>query len=236
MLVSDIVDLALRATGVLGDGQTPSSSTTNRAFKVLNAMIGQWGVKRWLVYHLVDTVKSCTGAKTYSVGPGGDFNLSIRPNEIEAIYVSMFFGQANQIDRPLDIITAREDYNRIALKTLASFPYVAYYDNGLPLGSLYVWPLPSSLYTLTITSKMPLSAFTSLAQDINLPAEYQEALIYNLAARLRVFYQLDADPVTIALAKASLGTIRMANAQVQRLQMPGGMAKGGNRFNIYSGQ
>lgn len=236
MLVSDFVDLALRAAGVLGDGQTPSSGTTSTAFKAANAMIGQWAVKRWLVYHLVDSVKTCTGAKTYSVGPSGDFNLSIRPNEIDSCYVSMFYGQANQIDRPLDIITAREDYNRIALKTLSSYPYIAYYDNGLPLGTLYVWPIPSSLYTLTLTSKMPLAAFTSMAQDINLPAEYQEALIYNLAARLRVLYQLDVDAGVVGLARAALNTIRTANAQVQLLQMPGGMGKGGNRFNIYSGQ
>lgn len=228
MQISRIVQLALRASGVLAQGQTASGSMNQDAMDLLNAMVGQWAVKRWLVYHLIDLTHTCTGAKTYTVGAGGDFDVSVRPNEIDSCYVSMYYGQPNQIDRPLEIIPAREDYNRITLKSLNSYPYLAYYDNSIPLGTLYVWPIPSSLYTLTLSVKTPLPA--------ELPAEYQEALIYNLAARLRAFYQMEPDGAVIGLAKAALNTVRTANAQVQRLQMPGGMGKGGNRFNIYTGQ
>jgi hypothetical protein len=236
MTPRDIATLALKNAGVLGTGQTANAEMTNTAFTMLNAMMGQWAVKRWLVYHLVNLTLPCTGATSYTIGPGGDFNVATRPSRIDAAFVSQNNGLANQIDTPLTIIDAREDFNRIAMKSLVSFPYVIFYDNAFPLGVLHPWPAPNAgLYGLTITIKMPLSAFASLSQDIALPGEYQEALIYNLAARLRILYQLDLDPAIVGLAKAALGTIRTANAQIPLLQMPSRMG-GGGRYNVYSDQ
>jgi hypothetical protein len=236
MLVSRIITLAARAASISGQGQTLSQDVTQTAFDALNAMIGQWAAKRWLVYHLVDsTLNPCTGAVSYTVGPGGTFNLSARPTAIENAYVSMYYGTPQQIDTQLEIIKAREDYNQIALKSLSTFPSCIYYDNAFPIGAIYAWPVPTNLYALTITVKMPLPQFVNLSDDINLPAEYQEALVYSLAARLRVLYQLPVDAGVVALATAALGTLRAANAQVQRLKIPDAIGRGG-RFNIYSGQ
>jgi hypothetical protein len=236
MLVRDICNLALKNSGVLGTGQTAGPDMTNNAFMSLNAMIGQWAAKRWLIYHLVNVTKVSTGATSYTVGPAADFALAIRPTAIEAAFVSQNYGTPQQIDTPLTILESREDYNRIAMKALVSFPYYLYYDQAFPAGTMYPWPAPNAtLYALTITVKMPLSAFTSLNQDINLPAEYQEALIYNLAVRMRVLYQLEPDGALVALAKTALNTVRTANAQIPMLQIPDGMSKGG-RYNVYSDQ
>ena len=235
MLVSRVITLALKAAGVFGQGQTASADMTQTAFDALNAMVAQWSVKRGLVYELVDSVKACTGAKSYTVGPSGDFVFSTRPNLIDSAYVSLNYGTPGQTDVPLEIIESHEDYNRLAMKSIGNFPYIAFYDNAYPAGLLYAWPVPSSIYTLTITAKLPLVQFTSMAQDINLPPEYQEALIWNLAARIRPLFQLDADATVIGLARASLSTIRQANAQVPLLSLPSGVQRGG-RFNVYSGQ
>ena len=236
MLVSKVVSLALKNSGVLGTGQTPGAEMTNTAFDTLNAMIGQWAAKRWLVYHLVNITHTCTGAVTYTIGPSGDFNCAVRPTNIEAAFVSQNLNTPQQIDTPLEILQSREDYNRIAMKQLVSLPYYLYYDNAFPLGTLYPWPAPNAtLYGLTVTIKMVLSQFAALTDDINLPAEYQEALIYNLAVRMRALYQMPADPVIVTLAKNALNTIRNANAQVPRLQMPINLSRNG-RYNVYSDQ
>jgi hypothetical protein len=235
MLVSRIITLAARAAGILGQGQTASPDLTQTSWDALNAMIGQWAAKRWLVYHLVDSTLPCTGAQPYSVGPSGDFNLAARPTQIENAYVSMYYGTQQRIDTQLEIIKAREDWNKISLKPLSTFPLAVYYDNAYPQGLLYAWPVPTNLYQLTITAKMPLVAFTDLTADINLPAEYQEALIFNLGVRIRQLYQQPLDPALVALAKAALGTVRAANTQIQRLQVPLAVDRAG-RFNIYSGQ
>ena len=235
MLVSRVITLALKAAGILGQGQTATADMTQTAFDTLNAMVAQWSVKRGLVYELVNATKACTGAKTYTVGPSGDFAFSTRPNLIESAFVSLNYGTPGQTDVPLDILEAREDYNRLSMKSIGNFPYIAFYDNAYPNGLLYAWPVPSPLYTLTVTAKLPLVQFAGTSQDINLPPEYQEALIWNLAARLRPLYQLDADATIIGLARAALSAIRQANAQVPLMSMPAGVQRGG-RFNVYSGQ
>lgn len=232
----DIINLSLKNAGILSTGQTANAEMTNDGFTIMNAMIGQWAAKRWLVYHLVNLSIRSTGAISYSVGPGGDFNIPIRPTEIDAAFVSQNLGQFSQIDTPITMLMAREDYNRLAMKQLVAFPYVAFYDNGYPMGTVYFWPSPSpNLYGVTITVKMALQNFATLQQDINLPNEYQEALIYNLAIRLRTRYQMDLEPALLGLARSALSTVRMANTQIALLQMPAAIG-GGGRYNVYSNQ
>lgn len=230
---NDLILLSLKESGVLGVGQTPQAEDANDALRLLNAMMGQWQRRRWLVYHLIDVVKTGTGALSYSVGPGGDFDAA-RPDKIEAAYFRNVTQPApNNVDYPLAPIWSREEYNQIALKSLASFPQVYFYDSAWPMGFVFVWPVPSAQYEIHISIKDTLQTFSSLTTEINLPPEYEEALHYNLAVRLRPLYQLSPDVQIIQLAKLALNTIKNANAQVPSLEMPTDLKRGGI-YNIYS--
>lgn len=234
MTGNDIISDALFASGVVGTGQTVNADMAARALRSLNMMLAQWNTKRWLIYHLVNTTKAMTGGISYTVGPGGDFNLAVRPTAIEAAFASQLVGTYQQIDTPLEILTAREDYNRISMKQLISLPYYIYYDAGIPLGTVYPWPAPNAnLYSVTLTVKEVLSQIPDPTQAINLPAEYQEALTYNLAARMCIMYQEPVPAGVVGLARAALGTIRANNAQIPLLQMPSGLSSHG-RYNVYS--
>lgn len=235
MTPNDIIARALRDSGVTGQGQAASAEDVNDAFLKLNGMLAQWQRKRWLVFHLVDAVKVSTGAPSYTIGAGGDFNM-LRPDRLEAAFFRQIVpSQPNQVDYPLEILEAREDYNRISLKTLTPFGRYIFYDAAYPLGSAYVWPiLAANTYELHLTLKADLGQFTSVGQTINLPPEYYEALSWNLAARLRPAYQLSPDPSVTALATDSLNTIRGANAQIPRARMPGDLVRGGGRYNVFS--
>lgn len=231
----DIINQALKKAGILGVGQSALPEDLNDAFSDLQDMLGQWQRKRWIIWHLVDYSFTSTGAVSYTVGPAGNFNISPRPDKIE----SAFFRQTvqsypNQIDYPLGIIEAREDYNLIALKSLSSFPQYIFYDSGFPTGTIYPWPVPqASIYSIHITVKETLSQFTSLTQTINFPLEYMAALKFNLALRLRQAYQLPPDLALIGLAKDSMNVIRNANLQIPRLQLPVDLVRPG-LYNIYS--
>ena len=223
----DIINLSLKSAGVLGAGQTAAAEDVNDALTVLNFMIGQWNRKRWLVFHLVDISCPCTGALSYTVGPGQSFNVP-RPDRLEAAFFRQVIpSNPNQIDYPLEILQAREDYNNIALKALNSFPSYIFYDAAFPIGYVYPWPVPSNLYEVHITVKETLASFPTLTTVINLPPEYYAALLYNLTVRLLALYKLPADAVTIALAKEALNVIRGANAQIARLAMPAGVVRAG---------
>ena len=187
------------------------------------------------MYALTDSAFTSTGAVSYTVGTGGNFNIP-RPDKLESVFARYVPTGSTPVDYDIEIIEAREDYNRIPLKQLGTFPQVAFYDAQYPLGNLYVWPVPQTgLFELHITTKTVLSSFSSLTATMSLPPEYQEAIIYNLAGRLRPAYGLPPDPSITAIANASLATIRAANAQVPRLMIPP-EAGTHTRYNIYSDQ
>ena len=87
---------------------------------------------------------------------------------------------------------------------------------------------------LHVTVKADLTQFADLVTPINLPYEYQEALLFNLGVRLRLSYQLPPDEALARLASASLETIRASNTQIPRLRMPDPLNQR-TRFNIFSG-
>lgn len=217
----DICAFALKAIGVVGVGQSPLAEDINDAFTALNAMLGQWQRKRWLIWHLTDNAFLSTGAQSYTVGPGGNFNV-IRPDRIEAAFFRQFINSTpNQVDWPLDILESREDYNRIVLKQLGSLPRYIFYDAAYPVGSVYPWPIPQAgVYELHLSLKEQLIQYTDLSNAIQLPEEYPEALWSNLCIRLAPIYQTQVRPEVVGIAKASLAVIRGANAQIPRLTIP----------------
>jgi hypothetical protein len=230
----DLINDALQASGVIGVGQIPLAENTQLALRQLNRMIGQWNRRRWLVYHLVDTSLAMDGSQSYTVGTGGQFNIA-RPDRFEYAYFRQTSLPASErVDYPLSILESREDYARISLKRLNSFGYYIFYDSGYPLGSVYPWPILSNQYELHILTKAVLSTFATLATSVTLPPEYEDTIVWNLAFDLRPMFQLPPDETVTAKAKASLSTIRGANAQIPRLSMPGAVVSRGAIYNIFS--
>lgn len=232
-----LIKRVLKKSGVLGVGQTASADDTQDAFDDLNDMIGQWARKRWLIYHLRDEPLVSAGAQFYTIGPGGDFNIP-RPDRLEAAFMrQLYMSPSLQTDFPLTVLEAREDYNRVRLKTLTAFSGYVFYDPDYPLGKIYTVPImPASMYELHITVKQPLNSFVSLVQEVTLPPEYNEAIIYNLACRLRPSYQLPADQQMVVLAETALNVIKNENAQVPLLRLPTALRRRSSKYNYFADQ
>jgi len=248
----DIIDLALNAVGVKGVGQTSRAEDINRSLRIMNGMLAQWQRKRWLVWHELDIGALMNGSLAYAIGPGGYFNVP-RPDRIEYAYIRLpavgggpDFGSdfgpdfatsllaiGQPIDFPLRLLQSREDYSRITLKNLASFPQFLFYDSTYPVGFLYPWPVPSSQYELHVVVKENLTAFALPSSAFAMPDEYIEALWTNLTLRLGPIYQYPLSEAIVALARASLNTLRQANTQVPALTIPRALTGRGNGYNIY---
>lgn len=233
----DLLELALFDAGIVGDGQTASAGTMDKAFARLNMMLAQWQVERWLVYRLETFGVVSTGAQSYTVGPGGDIDVAVRPDRVEnAFQRQLRQSPPNQVDTPLGLIFSREDYNRLAVKQLTSFSSYLWYDNAYPQGRIYPWPIPqAAIYSIHISLKTVLSQFVNLADDVVLPNEYYNAIRMNMAVELRDAYDLPPKQVAVKLALKALSVIRGANAQVPRLTMPSGLTRPGI-YNPYSDQ
>lgn len=221
----DLIGLALRTSGVLGQGQSAGAEDNSDALAFMNMMVAQWQRRRWLVWDLADTACTSTGALSYQVGSGFSFNVA-RPDKIDSAFARQLPATGSgPLDYPLGIIESREDYNRIALKSLTSWPAGVFYDSQFQVGVLYFWPIPQAgAFELHIATKAQLPRYSVLTDALNLPPEYTEALLYALAVRLTMNYGMPTRPDHVAAMKAALNTIRVANAQISTMGMPGGLA------------
>lgn len=226
----ELINLALKQVGVLGVGQTAAAEDIQDAFKMLNMMLAQWAVKRNIIHQILDTGVPTTGQQTYTVGPGGDFNIN-RPSRLFGVYARQL--ATIPIDYPMQLLQSMTDYVRISAKTIESMPNSAYYDPQYPLGVLHVYPVAITGYEIHLLTLAPLAAFETPYDDINLPAEYEEALMWNLAGRLFTMYGMEPTQTVIKLASASLATVRMANSQIAQLYMPADLVRR-SAYNILS--
>lgn len=235
--VNQVVNAALKKSGILGVGQTALAEDSNDAFDDLQDLLAQWQRKRWIVWNLIDTSIVSTGAVSYTIGTGQNFNVP-RPDRVEAAFFRQIINtQPNEVDYPLTIIPARETYNQIALKSLQSWPEYLFYDSAYPYGNVFVWPVPQSgLFEIHLTLKAQIgTSISSLSANIVVPPEYVPAMKWNLALRLRESYQLPESPRLIQLAQESLDVLRMANIQIPLLQVDKTLVRPG-LYNIYSDQ
>lgn len=236
-----IVTEALHECGHTGVGQTPLAEDITRGFDRLNGMIGQWSQKRWVIYRLCQGMVTSTGARSYTIGPTGNIDestdatpvpIAVRPDKLEdgCFLRQTNVSPGNPTDFPLRLLTSKEDYAKIPLKSLTSFPQWIYYDPALPDGIIYPWPIAqSAIYQIWVLYKQTLSEFASLDTVINLPPAYYEALLYNLAIRLANLYKmpiLPTDPL-IGLAKAGLDTVRAGNTAIAQLRIDPTLQRGG---------
>jgi hypothetical protein len=221
--VGDLATTVLKASGILGIGQSAMPDDLSTFLDLLRALIAQWQKKRWLVFvEQTVSVAASTGAMTYSIGPGLDFDVAGRPDHISRAYVRIIPGVApNLVDVPIEVMDAREDYAMISVKSLESMPAAVYYESGFPSGQVYFWPVPPvGMYGLFLVLKVPLPTYVSTADPLNLPDEYIEALIWSMCVRMQMSYGLQARPDQVAAAKQAINTIRQANVQIAQLGVP----------------
>lgn len=205
----------------------------------LNMLMAQWARSRYLVYQLSDLAFTSTGAQTYTVGPGAQFNINVRPDRLEngCFFRQLVQSSPNQVDYPLELLESREDYNRIVLKQLQTFPGYVFYDPGYPTGTVYFWPVPQpTLYEMHILVKAGVvNQFSSLATTIAMPNEYYMAMELTLAEITRTAYRLPGDPALSARAKQAREVIRGANTALARLKMAPDLVRPGI-YNPFSDQ
>lgn len=226
---NDVIDFAMKLAGVLGQGQTATGEDLADAFKALNMMLAQWQRKRFMLWALEDTGFISTGAQSYTVGPGGDYNIP-RPDKLRYAYVRQFGLMTNApytTDYKLTILDSREDYSLITLKKLGSFPRWIYYQPDFPLGSIFPWPIPdANLYEVHIVTPMGMQTFTLPSDQILMPLEYLETLCFNLAVRLCPMFGNEAPAEVLGLAKASMTTVRVANDAIGEMELPNVLLRG----------
>lgn len=211
---ADIIKLALKDIQVLDETEEPSAALQNDALTTLNQMLAQWQTEKLYIYAQTDVTFTPTGASSYTVGTGGNINIT-RPDRIDYA----FLRQAN-LDFPVIVLTSFEDFQSIGLKTITStYPEFLYYNPTYPLGTLFIYPQPSaSSGIMHIGVSVRLPQFGVAATTINLPLQYDMAIRWSLAELLAIMMgrpqRLD---ISIVAAKARR-LLKRANLKISDLK------------------
>jgi hypothetical protein len=137
------------------------------------------------------------------------------------------------VDYPLQVLRAKEDYDRISIKTLNAFPQYVFYDSTFPVGNVFVWPVPNNQYQIFLTVMTQLQAFQNLSEVIVMPNEYLDAMHWNLADRILTIYGLPENPKITRYAEVSMRAIMENNSQIPLLHMPVALRGKSGAYNIY---
>lgn len=236
--VQQLLTNALVDAGIVGIDEAIEQPIINRAFTQANWLLAQWARKRWLCYRLVDYPFVSTGEETYTVGLGQTVDINPRPDRLEYAFLRILNtlppSAGTPVDIPLRIISSHEDYSRIPVKNIGNFAWRIFYDPGWPIGWLKPWPVPAAtMYEIHVGFKVVLPRFASATDPIQFPPEYEAALNWCLAKRLRVTYQMPADPTINSLARDALNAIRDAGAAMSTLVMPQSLRQRNRAYNVY---
>jgi hypothetical protein len=217
MTANDLINSALRLTGMLAAGEIPPPEDSETALMVFQQMVDAWNADRLAIY----TTQSrdfpfVLNQQTYTLGPGGDFDMP-RPAQIDGMSsILLSPDPSNPIEVPLAMYTVDEWQTQIPVKHVTgNFPLICYDTGDYPLRTLNFWPIPTQQPTnCRIYSWQPLASPATYATQINFPPGYGEAFRYNLAVRLQPEFAADKplNPTVASLAVESLARIKTMNA------------------------
>lgn len=180
-----------------------------------------------------------TGADTPASGGTPAKSNSVSPRRVKSAFLRQpsAGGGGLPIDYPLFALEAMEDYSRIALKGMVSFPGAYYYDPAYPLGRFFLYPLPTnSIYGcgIVIRDQLPIQFLTS-ADIFSLPPIYYNAFYLNLAIRLRPSKGIRTGPgdELPKLAQGARAAIKGSMTQIASLALPQELSRPGI-YNIFS--
>lgn len=221
----DIVKKSLQKIGALVKSEEPQADEADDGLAALNALMASWGNDSLNEYARTLETFTLTGAASYTIGSGGNFN-TVRPSNIVSATV-----RSGSIDYVVNIIDD-STYNDIPYKNTTGTPLFLNYSNAYPLGVIKLYPIDNGMTSITLLTEKPLNGFATLDTDMSLPDGWERALIYNLALDLAPEYNQKPDAYVIKVAQESLGLIRSKVAQVRGMDaFPNGVRV----RNIYSG-
>jgi len=225
----DLITGAAKLIGVTFKSEQLSADEAADGLVALNDMLDSWSNDNLLTYAYFLENFTLTGATSYTIGTGGNFNTT-RPINIATAVV-----RSGSIDYPLEIMTPEQYQTEIALKSITSpIPQYLTYSNDYPLGIIKLYPVATAGTVLYLQSNKPLSNLSSLVTVFDLPPGWKRAVKYNLAIDLAPQYGPEAIQAASALvrsAQQSLGAIKRATSINNAMPLLPSNARAGNIFS-----
>ena len=181
-----LIDAALRKIGVLGEGEVSSGNQYTDAQQELNYMLGTWGMVGPNLWTCAEgtPIPLISGTATYTLSP--------RPREV----ANVRFAVNGVEQRPMTEFD-RQDWDMFPQKAQPGAPLRYVVDRQRTSTTLTFWPIPNQtgVWTAPYSFERVFQDVTEPAQDIDVPAEWLETVMVNLASRLADDYTLSGPNV-----------------------------------------
>ncbi|RYG90113.1 MAG: hypothetical protein EON59_00605 [Alphaproteobacteria bacterium] len=179
----DFVRHALLDAKVLPAGTEPDATELEDCITRLNMMLKTWASKGAGLWRSTnDTATITGGVASVLLSPG------IREVSDARVVVSAAYHR--QLGK-----WGRADYQSLPNKTAVGTPSVFYVDRQRDAARLYVWPVPATDTTLSIDCDRQIETITDASETIDVPEEYSEAVMLNLALRCAPLFGPDLGQV-----------------------------------------
>jgi hypothetical protein len=211
----DLITGAARLLGVVRKGEALDADEASDGLSALNDMLASWSSERLFVSVRTRDNFTLTASATHTIGTGQTLNT------VAPIRISDAFIRNGDLDYPLTIITD-EEYDSLALKTLAASPpscinYIK--SNTSNVGTIRLYPVPSASDSLYLLSEKVATQVALTSDTVFLPhAGFKRAIKYNLAIDLAPEYGVEPSNAVVAIAKTSLGAIKLEVARNMKMR------------------
>lgn len=189
LVTNTIIEKAFHRLGVASEGEALTARMYEDGRSSLNLMVKAWSAREHLWLRTEASVTLVASQAEYALAT----LFSQKPMRVTSVRRRITSGS---LDTPLFELS-RQEYFDLPNKATAAVPTSFYYDPQRATGTLYIWPTASTsvaaAQTLRVTYLRRIEDFDASNNDPDLPQEWLEALIWNLADNLEVEYPLN-DP------------------------------------------
>jgi hypothetical protein len=229
----DQINRALRLLGVLAEGETPSSSTSQDGLTALNQMIDSWNTERLAVFSTQDQIFTWPASQiTRTLGPSGNF-VGNRPVLLDD--ATYYRDAGTNVSYGIKFIN-QQQYDGIAVKTVTStYPQVIFVNMTYPNVTMTVYPRPTRDLEWHFISVQELSNPAVLSTNLTFPPGYLRAFVYNLAMEIAPEFGVEPSPQVKRIAMTSKRNLKRINNPDDVMSMPYSLVATRQRFNIYAG-
>jgi len=207
VIVKEAIRSSMRKISALSSGQEPTPQEYKDCLEALNLMLDSWSADIAEVFSYTREEFTMTpGTAEYTIGDAGDFD-TVRPKEILSAFVQ-YPGANNKYG--IDVV-GQERYDYQNLANTPGRPRKMYYNPTYPLGTLFFYYSPNAAFTLTLKTKKALGVYTSINDEITLPQEYNEAIVFNLILRISDEFGFAVPNDIKRMAKESINIVKKLN-------------------------
>jgi hypothetical protein len=177
MTARQIAQAALEQLNYLDPAESASDADATVCLRVLN-----WMLKTMQA----DGINLWREATTSITWPGATAEQALAANYIDVR--ACRFQQSTTFERPMGRMEL-DDYKALPYKSQAGDPLMFCPIKQSGTLRMAVWPVPASSVTLNLDVARVIEDVTALAQNVDLPQEWTEAVYTNVADRMPASYK-----------------------------------------------